>query len=203
MRYEETAHLGVKMPLTINKDTVSLKHFRHAQKELKKDEVVYFDTFTNYDHEEKKQYFMAVTSQGDKVYLEHSVVELPKAIFHKISEEDKKDNFKNVNDIEKGMKVLSLDDEVSEIGDGLIVEVVKIVEVFGKDDAIVLVRNQWGGEDTTSLRSLKPVAETYATMTKKQALELAIKALVESEITLLETKKEDALKLLEELKEAL
>lgn len=199
MRYEESLHLGIQMPLIINQDTVSLLHGKCTQQEFKKGEVVYFETFVRYEHEKNLQYFWAKTTSGARVYLTQNVVDLPKANFYTITKELQKKHFTHHSQIEKGMKVLALDDEVSEVGSGVIVEVIDITETFPDGSATVLVRNEWDGEDTIGLLSLAPTEGISSNMTKKKAIELAILALRESE----KESKEKAIELLEEMRELL
>jgi hypothetical protein len=152
MNYKDICYLGKKMPLRINKYVTGLlfdpvaSGYNEEGIDLKKDDMVYFDAFVTYDHQEKRQYFRVRTENGKGYLIDQTYVDIAGS-YTLLSECADYPRVKKVSEIKEGMTVMSIDPEVSEIGGGQHVTIICFDEIYSEEEALLKVKNQWGAED--------------------------------------------------------
>jgi hypothetical protein len=172
MNIKDIQYMGRKVPLIVKNDVTSYAKYEHKETNLIKDEKIIFVMFIS--AVDNKQYFQARRENGDICLLSEDMVD----IIHIPINVDETNNFKipkHINEIKIGMKVLTLESDLSEIGAGLIVTIIKIDQEYSDGSFEITVENQWGGIDEIAGNEVAFVEE--AIMTRKKALELAIEAI--------------------------
>lgn len=182
MKSEHRHFLGTQMQVKVNRNMVTTINDKQRL-ELFEGDIVTIKSFSIEESNDHTLRFNAETKKGDSIILDHYSVDLTHIPIDidKLDEKDIK-VVQSIHDLKQGHKYITLHSDTSEIGVGLLVDFVDLDDVYTEKDALVVVKNQWGGIEIIGLSELAHYDKDNE-MTNQDAIDILIETLSAATIT--------------------